>query len=247
MSIDSERDLRGLLAIGRIVGETLQLMLRAVEPGISTRELDHIGEAYLKQHGAQSAPRLVYKFPGATCISINDEIAHGIPGDRVIQAGDLVNVDVSAEMGGYIADTGASLPVPPVDPQIERLCAHTRRALDLAIKAAQTGNKLNAIGRAVQDEAQRGGFSIIRELSGHGVGRKIHESPTVPNYYTARAKEKLTDGMVFTIEPFLSMGVGKIFTATDGWTLKTADGKRSAQYEHTIIVNGDKPILVTAV
>lgn len=247
MSIDSERDLRGLLAIGRIVGETLQVMIRALEPGMTTRDLDYIGETYLKKHGAQSAPRLAYNFPGGTCISINEEIAHGIPGDRIIQPGDLVNIDVSAEMGGYIADTGASIPVPPVPPEIDKLCSHTRRALDRAISAAQEGNRINAVGRVVQDEAQKGGFNIIRELSGHGVGRKIHEKPSVPNYFTNRAKDKLTDGLVITLEPFLTFGAGKIFTDDDGWTIKTADGKRSAQYEHTIIINGDKPILVTAV
>jgi methionyl aminopeptidase len=247
MSIESADDIKGLLKIGRIVGLAILAMRDALEPGMTTAELDAIGEKFLKQNGARSAPQLAYKFPGATCISINDEVAHGIPGKRVIQPGDVVNIDVSAELDGYYADSGMTVPVPPVTAETERLLECARRALARAIDAAQAGNRINAIGRAVQTEAERCGYNIIRDLSGHGVGRKIHEKPSVPNYFTNRAKEKLTDGMVITLEPFLTPGNGKIYTAADGWTLKTTDHKPFAQFEHTIIVTQDKPILVTAV
>jgi len=248
MSIGSEKELVGLLKIGRIVGLTMQTMAEALRPGITTAELDAIGSAYLKQHGARSAPQITYKFPGATCISINDEAAHGIPGDRVVQPGDLVNIDVSAELDGFFADTGATYPVPPVSEANQRLCAATHAALDRALDAVSAGKPINVIGRAVEQEAQKNGFNIIRELGGHGIGRGLHEEPrNVPNYFTKRARTTLTDGLVLTIEPFLTPGPGRIFTAKDGWTLKTANGAPACQYEHTIVITRGKPMLVTAV
>lgn len=248
MTIDSESDLNGLMRIGQIVGETVLLMAEALRPGISTKELDEIGAAYLKKRGARSAPILTYKYPGTTCISINDEAAHGIPGERVVKAGDLVNIDVSAELDGYFADTGASFPVPPISPEAEFLCHCTRLALDAALDVVSDGQRMNVIGRAVESVAHKSGLHIIRDLGGHGVGRALHEDPrNVPNYYTNRAKTRLTDGMVMTIEPFLTFGSGRIFTARDGWTLKTSDGQLAAQYEHTVVITHGKPILVTAV
>ena len=248
MTITTEKEWVGLLKIGRIVGLTMQAMAEALCPGITTAELDAIGSDFLRKHGARSAPQVTYKFPGATCISINDEAAHGIPGDRVVQPGDLVNIDVSAELDGFYADTGASYPVPPVSEETERLCAATRAALDRALDAVTHGQPINVIGRAVEQEARQHGFNIIRELGGHGVGRGLHEEPrNVPNYYTKRAKTPLTDGLVLTIEPFLTPGPGKIYTAKDGWTLKTANGARACQYEHTIVITKGKPVLLTAV
>ena len=247
MSIESANDITGLLRIGLIVALTIQQMRDALEPGMTTADLDAIGARFLHENGARSAPQLAYKFPGATCISINDEVAHGIPGAQVIQPGDVVNIDVSAELDGYFADSGVTVPVPPVAPETERLLECAQRALASAIDAAKAGNRMNAIGRAVQNEAQTCGYNIIRDLAGHGVGRKIHEKPSVPNYFTHRAKDKLTDGLVITLEPFLTPGTGRIYTADDGWTLKTVDRKPFAQFEHTIIVTPDKPILVTAV
>lgn len=247
MSIDSQADYLGLMRIGRIVGMALKIMREALRAGMTTAELDQIGAEFLQREGARSAPILAYKFPGWTCISINDEAAHGIPGNRVIQPGDLVNIDVSAELGGYYADTGASIPVPPISIEVQRLCDRTQLALQRAIEAARAGVKINAIGKAVESEAQRSGYRIIRELGGHGVGRGIHESPSVHNYYTGKDRQKLTDGLVITLEPFFTPGNGKIYTAPDGWTLRTEDRKLSAQFEHTVIITKDRPILVTAV
>ena len=248
MIVKSDKDLLGLTRIGQIVGETLQEMVAALKPGMTTRELDEIGSHALMRHKARSAPILVYKYPGVTCISINDEAAHGIPGDRVVQPGDLVNIDVSAELNGYFADTGASVPVPPIAPASQALCNATQTALQAAIDAVHAGEPLNVIGLAVEGVARKGGYKIIRELGGHGVGRGLHEPPrNVPNFYTTRAKEKLTDCLVLTIEPFLTPGSGKIFTAKDGWTLKTQDGAIAAQYEHTLIITPKKPVLTTKV
>ncbi len=247
MSIESANDIAGLLRIGKIVGLAIKAMREALEPGITTADLDAVGARFLRENGARSAPQLAYKFPGATCISVNDEVAHGIPGSRVIAAGDIVNIDVSAELDGYFADAGETVGVPPVTADTERLLECARRALDRAIEAAHAGNRINAIGRAVQTEAERGGYHVIRDLSGHGVGRGIHEKPSVPNFYSNRASQRLTEGLVITLEPFLTTGTGRIYTAADRWTIKTMDGKPFAQFEHTIIVTKDKPILVTAV
>jgi methionyl aminopeptidase len=248
MSIDSDRDLEALLRVGRVVGLVLKAVQDAVRPGMTTAELDALGDRLLSEHGARSAPRLVYNFPAATCISINDEVAHGIPGDRVVQPGDLVNIDVSAEMNGYFADAGGTVPVPPITPLHQQLCDCTRAALDSALAAVTAGRPINVIGKAVELEARRCGFNIIRQLGGHGVGRALHEEPrNVPNYFTKRASERLTEGLVLTVEPFLTPGLGQISTAPDGWTLRTNSGLPAAQYEHTIVVTQGAPILVTAV
>ena len=248
MSIDNEKDILGLMKIGRIVTLTMHHMAEAMEPGMTTAELDAIGAKFLEEHGARSAPILTYKFPGHTCISVNDEAAHGIPGDKVIQPGDLVNIDVSAELDGYYADTGGSYAVPPVSAEKQRLLDTTRKALEAAINAARAGQPLNVIGKAVEKVANPAGYKIIRELGGHGVGRKLHEPPhAVPHYYDRRARKKLQEGMVMTLEPFLTTGAIHVKTQPDGWTLKTVDGSLSAQFEHTVIITKNKPILVTAV
>ena len=247
MTVENEGDLQALLRIGRICGLTLQHMISKIEPGMTTAQLDAIGAEFLAQHNARSAPILAYKFPGHTCISINDEAAHGIPGERKIQPGDLVNVDVSAELEGYWADTAASMIVPPVNPAYERLCQFTQRALDEAIQEVRAGQPFNRIGKRVEKVAHEGGYAIIRSLPGHGVGRHIHEKPTVFNFFNRLDRTQITPGLVFTIEPFLSMGNGRIFTDDDGWTLKAVDDSISAQYEHTIIVTEDGPLLATAV
>ena len=248
MQIESDRDLRGIKRIGEICGLTLKLMLDSAEPGMSTRDLDDIGRDFMTRMGAVSAPIRAYGFPGYTCISLNDEAAHGIPRkDRFIRAGDLLNVDVSAILEDYWGDTGATIIVPPAQPRLIKLCEATRHALDLAISMARPGQRANAIGRAVEKYAKRQGYRTLRALGGHGVGRHIHEKPSIPNYYNKRNKDVLVDGMVVTLEPFLNAGRGRIKTADDGWTLRTVDGSLSAQYEHTVIINGDDLILVTAV
>ncbi|MBN1562383.1 MAG: type I methionyl aminopeptidase [Anaerolineae bacterium] len=247
MTIENEKDLAALRRIGQICGLTLQHMLSKVEPGMTTAQLDDIGKEFLMKHNARSAPILAYKFPGWTCLSINDVAAHGIPGSYKIQPGDVVNVDVSAELEGYWADTAATMIVPPASPEHKRLCKFTQRALAAGIKEAKAGQRINQIGKAVEDIARRGGYTIIRALPGHGVGRHIHEKPSVYNFYNRRDKTKLTEGLVITIEPFLSMGNGRIFTEDDEWTLRAVDGSISAQYEHTVVITKDDPILITAV
>ncbi len=247
MTVDSPNDLAALKRIGRIVGQALKEMREAVKPGVTTAELDAIGAAVLKRSGARSAPQLAYNFPGATCISINNEAAHGIPGSRKIQPGDLVNLDVSAELGGYFADAATMVAVPPVDTLRHNLVISTQRALQKSINAARAGARFNAIGRAIEQEAQASGFNTLHDLGGHGVGRGIHEEPhNITCYYNPADKRILKEGTVLTIEPFLTTGAEFVYTAPDGWTLMTRDGSLSAQFEHTLVITQGKPVVITA-
>jgi methionyl aminopeptidase len=246
MSIEGPQDVEGLKAVGAVVAAARDTMLANVRPGISTLELDEIGAQVLAKHGARSAPKLAYDFPGHTCISVNSALAHGIPAAEVrLSAGDLVNIDVSAELDGYWADSGASAPVGEVAPRLSQLLWATRQALNEALQAARAGNPLSAIGRAVQKRAHRHGFAVVKNLGGHGVGRHIHEEPHVPNHFDRREKMPLWEGLVLTIEPFLTLRATHVVEADDGWTLLTPDGSLGAQFEHTFIVTGGAPLVVT--
>jgi methionyl aminopeptidase len=246
MTIKTQADLDGLKRIGHIVWYVLQEMLDAMRPGMTTAELDAYGAKLLTVHGARSAPQVTYDFPGATCISINEEIAHGIPGDRRIEAGDLVNVDVSAELDGYFADTGGSRVVPPTRDIALRLCHATQVALDEAMLEARAGAPINRIGKAVERVARTHRFRVIRNLGGHGVGRALHEEPEfIGGHFDARDKRILEEGMVITIEPFLSTKTTMAKTASDGWTLFGPQGSLSAQYEHTMIITRGRPLVLT--
>lgn len=247
MIVKNEKELQGMLRIGQICGHAVQHMLSHVEPGITTRELDRIGEKFLKEHDAASAPITAYNYPGWTCISLNEQVAHGIPGNRKVQAGDVINIDVSAVLEGFWGDTGASMVVPPVDPKYQALCDTTKEALYAGINAAKVDQPIYEIGRAIEKVARKARYRLIRDLSGHGVGRHIHEDPTIPNFYVRKHNQRLVDGLVITIEPFLNLGRGRIVTDQDGWTLRTPDRSISAQYEHTVIIAGDNPILATKV
>lgn len=247
MIVQGDKDLQGLQRIGQICGQTLKHMLAHVEPGITTKELDQIGAAFLKKHGAASAPITAYKYPGWTCISLNEQAAHGIPGKRVVKEGDIINIDVSAVLEGYWGDTGASMIVGEGKKRHAKLLKDTHNALYAGINQAKAGAPINNIGRVVEKIAKKGRYRILRQLSGHGVGRHIHESPNIPNYYLKSMKQPLVDGLVFTIEPFFNLGRGVIVEDKDGWTLRTPDRSMSAQFEHTVIVNGDEPILITKV
>lgn len=247
MTVDSDKDLEGLKKIGRIVGLALQEMIKHVEPGVTTKELDDIGAAFMARRGARPAPIVMYNFPGATCISLNNEAAHGIPGSRKIQPGDLVNVDVSAELNGYYGDTGYTVIVPPISDLKRKLTECAQQAMWNGIAEARAGRPLNAIGRAMEKTAQGCGFTTIRTLPGHGIGRSLHEEPSVPGFFNPRLTQRLTRGLVITVEPFVTTGARSIVEGKDGWTLYTTDGSLSAQYEHTIVVTRGKPIILTQV
>lgn len=246
MSITSEKDLEGLRKVGRVVARCLQYMLSKLEPGITTSELDAIGGKFLAAQGAKSAPRITYNFPGNTCISVNEEAAHGIPGSKVLKAGDLVNVDVSAELDGYFADTGSSAILPPESELHRRLCAVARNALKRAMGEARAGARLNRIGHVIEAEAVRNGLTVIENLGSHGVGRALHEEPKfIAGYYDPRDQRVLRENQVITIEPFVSSGARQVFGNGDGWTLVTNPGIFTAQYEHTLVITKGRPLIMT--
>lgn len=246
MSIEGPDDLEGLKRAGRAVAEARDAMLAEVRAGVSTAELDEVGREVLARHGARSAPQLAYDFPGTTCISVNADLAHGIPSrKKVLREGDLVNVDVSAELDGYWADTGASAPVGRVAPRLTELLRATRLAQSEAMHEARAGRPLNVIGRAVERRARKHRLRVVRNLGGHGVGRHIHEPPHVPNHFERRTTLPLWEGLVMTIEPFLTLGATTVVDSADGWTLRTPDGSLGAQFEHTFVVTKGRPIVLT--
>ncbi|HEY3774689.1 MAG TPA: type I methionyl aminopeptidase [Solirubrobacteraceae bacterium] len=246
MSIETQEELDALRAAGRVVAEALRAMRRAVRPGITTGELDAIGARVFRRHGARSGPQLDYGFPGVNCISVGDEAVHGIPGPRRLREGELVKLDVTAELDGFYADACASVPVGRTTPQTMRLAASARRALNDALGVARAGTPLNAIGATVERTITGRGHSVCAELNGHGIGRRIHEDPTVPNRYIAGLDEPLSQGLVLTIEPIISAGSGAVVADSDGWTIRTADGALSAHAEHTLVITTGAPLLLTA-
>ncbi|MCA0758718.1 type I methionyl aminopeptidase [Paenibacillus sp. N4] len=245
MTVGSQKDIEALKEIGRIVAVTLQEMKRHARPGMTTKELDEHGGRILESHGASSAPKKVYDFPGHTCISVNREVAHGIPGERKLMPGDLVNIDVCAEKNGYVADTGHSFQLPPYDESIVRLCDYTHQTMMKVISSLKAGVKINEIGRIIQSEARKGGYKVITDLCSHGVGKSVHEWPQIVPVYNKRDKRTLREGLVITVEPFLTTGAEHVLPQRDGWTLSTLDGSFAAQHEHTIIITKDKPIILT--
>jgi methionyl aminopeptidase len=246
MTIGNDEDLEKLKAAGSLVARTLKVMGEALEPGMTTRELDGIGRRLLEAEGGRSAPELTYGFPGATCISVGPDVAHGIPGERRIEAGDLVNIDVSAELDGFFGDTGASFAVPPVSPRVERLCRDGRRALWTGIRAVRSGGELNACGRAIEAFARRNGYSLVRNLASHGVGGALHEAPTeIATWAEPRDRRRIHEGLVFTLEPFLSLGDEWVDETGDGWTLRPVGGQPTVQYEHTLVATRNGAVVVT--
>jgi methionyl aminopeptidase len=246
MTADSKADIDGLLAAGRIVRAAFEQMKAAARAGITTAELDAIGGNVLRSRGARSAPQAMYDFPGATCISVNEQAAHGIPGPRRLMPGDVVNIDVSAEFGGYIADMGESFVLAPIAPERARICRAVRQAVHEALKRVRAGRSLNVIGHTVQRVADHHGYRIVRNLASHGVGRTLHEEPSYVPLHNPREKRTLHRGMVLTIEPFFTTDTDDVTEMGDGWTLTCGRGELVAQFEHTIVVTDGAPIVITA-
>lgn len=247
MIVKTEADLEGLKKIGKIVANCLQYMIRVTEPGMTTKELDDLGGAFLERFGARSGPVLVYNFPGHTCISLNHEAAHGVPSaNKVIRAGDLINIDVSAEFKGFYSDNGGSFIVPPSKPKEELLLKATRQALESAISIVKAKAPINLIGLQVEKVAEEYGFSIIENLGSHGVGKSLHEEPEfIAAYYDHSDTRRLKEGQVITIEPFLSTGARSVEEEGDGWTLSTPAHYRTAQFEHSMVVLKDRALILT--
>jgi methionyl aminopeptidase len=246
MSITTPQEFEGMQAAAAIVRLALDAMRQQVRPGITTAELDGVGDRVIRMNGGHPAPAMVYGFPGSNLISLNEEVVHGIPRNRAVQDGDLVKLDVTVEKDGFMADAALTVPIGSVSEKGRRLVACAERAFQQAMLVARAGFRVSDIGRVIEREVLRRGFSVIRELGGHGIGRTIHETPSVPNYDDPKASGILTEGLVITVEPILSAGNGESFLANDGWTVVTADRALSAHYEHTIVVTKGKPIILTA-
>jgi methionyl aminopeptidase len=246
MSIESDADWRGLRTVGHIVRLTLDALEQEARPGITTGELDKVAARVFAAHGARSAPSLVYGFPGTVLISVNDEVVHGVPGSRRLRRGDLVKLDVTAEKDGYMADAARTVVLEGESEIARQLRACVRSALARALKVARAGRLVSEIGRTVEAEVRRHGFSVVRTLGGHGIGRTIHEAPSVPNYGNPLQREVLTEGLVLAIEPIISAGSGAVFEDRDGWTIKTKDRSLAAHHEHTVVITRSHPVLLTA-
>lgn len=246
MSIETEQELAALRAVGAIVRRALEAMRAEVRPGVTTAALDAVGAAVLAAHGSRSAPQLVYGFPSANCISVNDEVVHGVPGGRALAAGDLVKLDVTAEKDGFMADAAITVPVGRVPARARALAECAERALAKALRVARAGRRTCDVGGAVEEVVTAAGFSVVRALTGHGIGRTIHEDPRVPNWYDPTARDWLTPGLVLTVEPIIAAGSGDSVEDADGWTIRTRDGSLAAHAEHTIVVTRGAPILLTA-
>lgn len=246
MIIKDEKDLEALKEIGKICAIVRDELAKAVRPGVTTLELDLIAKDLFEKYGAVSAPMGEYDFPGYTCLSVNDVVAHGIPSDYILKEGDKINIDVSASKNGYFADTGLTLNLPPVDEKLERLQAVAKTALYKAIAKAMPGTMTNNLGRAVFNEAKLNGFNVIKDLTGHGVGKTLHDHPeNIFNYNERRGAALLKNGHVIALETFISEDDSYIEEYPDGWTLKTPRKNYVYQFEHTVVCTSDGPMILT--
>jgi methionyl aminopeptidase len=246
VSIDTPDELAHLRAAGRVVAAAIRAMRREVRPGISTLELDALGARVFAAAGARSGPQLDYGFPGTNCISVNDEAVHGVPSERRLRRGDLVKLDVTAELDGFYADACVSVPVGAARGSTVKLAAASRTALNRALAVARRGVPINIVGRTIESSVRARGYHVCPELMGHGIGRRIHEPPDIPSFDADGFDAPLTEGLVITIEPIIAAGHGAVRDGGDGWTLKTRDGSWSAHSEHTIVITDGAPLVLTA-
>jgi len=232
---------------GKILGQTIEKLTEAVRPGITTADLDAVAESFIRSHeGATPAFKGLYGFPGSICTSINDEIVHGIPSKkRVLAEGDIISIDVGVGYKGYFTDSAATVPVGAVDARTQQLLTVTLKALEAGLTAATVGNHIGDIGAAVQAVVEKAGFSVVRDLVGHGIGVEFHEEPQVPNYGKPKRREKLVPGLTLAIEPMVNVGGPATRTLQDRWTIVTADGSRSAHFEHTVAITEEGPRVLT--
>jgi methionyl aminopeptidase len=246
MSIQTPEELAALRAAGRVVADSLRAMARATRPGVSTGELDAVATRVFRRAGARSGPQLDYGFPGTTCISVNDEAVHGIPGPRRLRSGDLVKLDVTAELNGFYADACVTVAIGRPRRADAALAVTARRALVAGMRAARAGAPLHDVGAAVERTVLARGHAVCAALHGHGIGRRIHEPPDVAPYFDPRDSQPLGAGLVITVEPIVTTGSGAVVEDTDGWTVRTADGTHTAHAEHTIVIRDGAPLVVTA-
>lgn len=248
IQLKSPREIEVMAEGGRILADTIVMLRSRVAPGLSTKDLDALAEEFIRSHdGAVPAFKGLYGFPGSICTSINEEIVHGIPSrKRVLREGDIVSLDVGVGFGGFFTDSATTAPVGAIDASSQRLLDVTQRALEAGIAAAVLGNHIGDIGAAVQGVVEAAGFSVVRDLVGHGIGTEFHEEPQVPNYGKPKRLMKLAAGLTIAIEPMVNIGTPRTRQMPDHWTIVTADGKRSAHFEHTVAVTEAGPRVLTA-
>lgn len=246
--LKTTEEIDAMARAGRIIGALFAMLGERVEPGLTTGALDEVAEEFIRSHdGAEPAFKGLYGFPASVCASINHEVVHGIPSPyRTLTDGDIVTVDVGVKLDGWFADSAVTFPVGSVDEETSRLLDVTRESLYEGIRAARPGNRIGDIGHVIQRMAEAAGFSVVRELVGHGIGREPHEDPQVPNFGQAGRGPKLEEGLVIAIEPMVNLGVPEVETLPDRWTVITADKRRSAHFEHTVAVTAEGPRILTA-
>ncbi len=246
MSIDTPEELMAMRRVGELVAATLREMRAAVAPGVTTAELDLVAAGVFAKWGATSGPQVTYDFPGFTCISVNEEVVHGVPNGRKLKEGDLVTLDVTPVLDGFLADAAMTVPVGKASPDAERLLRAADACLRAALGAAVHGRPLRGIGARTERTAKQQEVTVFPELLGHGIGRKLHEPPSVPNVDWPHLSQPLGNGLVLAIEPMIGLGGVELETRADGWTIATVDGSLSAHVEHTVVVQGSQPFVLTA-
>ena len=247
LTIKSAAEIEKMEAAGRIVGDTLRLMKEMAKPGVSTEELNRAAEKHIREKGARPSFLHYNGYPKSICTSVNAQVVHGIPGRYVLKEGDILSVDIGAELNGFHGDAARTFLIGEVAPETRELVKITRECFYEGLKFARIGFRISDIGQAVQAYAQSHGYGVVRELVGHGIGRNMHESPDVPNYYERGMGRgiRLTQGMTIAIEPMINLGGREVFVHEDGWTVETRDGKPSAHYENTVAITQDGPLLMT--
>ena len=252
IAIKSRRELERMREAGRHTAEILLVLRDAARPGVTTAELDAIAARELEKRGLRSpflgyAPGGLPPYPAVLCVSINEEIVHGIPGSRELTEGDILSLDFGVDLEGFHGDSAITIPIGPVPDEAQRLIDTTREALYAGIAQMVPGRRLSDIGHAVQTTAEKGGYSVVRQFVGHGIGRKMHEPPQVPNYGRPGRGPRLAPGMVFALEPMVNVGTEEVRMLEDEWTAVTADGELSAHFEHTVAITEEGPLVLTGV
>ena len=246
LSLKTAKELKLMREACYVSAGALKTVGKAIEPGVTTAELDHLAETFIRKHGGTPNFKNYNGYPGSACISINNQVIHGIPSHKVkLCEGDIVSVDLGANVGGYNGDNAYTFACGSISPEAQRLLDTTRESLYEAIKVALVGNRLGDIGYAVQSYVEERGYSVVRDFVGHGVGTHLHENPEIPNYGTPGRGIRLLPGMTLAIEPMVNMGTHRVKTLGDGWTVVTADGKLSAHFEHTVAITPDGPVILT--
>ncbi|ASW42176.1 type I methionyl aminopeptidase [Clostridium isatidis] len=245
--LKNNKEIELMRLAGRIVAETLLLIEEKVRPGITTAELDRIAEEFITKHGARPSFKGLYGFPASLCISVNEQVVHGIPGKYVLKDGDIVSVDCGAFLNGFHGDAARTFAVGNITEEASKLIKVTKESFFKGIENAKVGNRLTDISHEIQNYVEAAGFSVVREFVGHGIGRSLHEDPDIPNYGRPGKGPKLVEGMALAIEPMVNVGSYKVRTLNDNWTVVTSDGSLSAHYENTIVILPDGPEILTLI